>query len=164
VRVERTAHAHLTTEADSKGWDDEPVRATVYVLFCCTDFGRAKIRYTHAGSAGVRRRLAYMRRKRELPDLDTIGTVDLGTDVEGWAREEAIRLWLVHRQKFRWDPWQDWLVVPKGLDGVEVVRLLIEARDAVYQWLGIERPDAQQLAPSEPSALLPGHDPVRASA
>ncbi len=99
-------------------------------------------------------RLAYMRRKRELPDLDTIGTVDLGdcTHVEGWAREEAIRLWLVHRQKFRWDPWQDWLVVPKGLDGADVVRLLIEARDAVYQWLGIERPYAQQLAPSEPSA------------
>jgi hypothetical protein len=119
VRVERTTHAHLTTEADSKGWDGELVRATVYVFFCCTGFGRAKIGYTHAGPAGVRRRLAYMRRKRELPDLDTSGTVDLGdcTDVEGWAREEAIRLWLVHRQNFRWDPWQDWLVVPKGLDG-----------------------------------------------
>jgi hypothetical protein len=52
-----------------------------------------------------------------------------------------MRLWLVHRHGFRWAAWQDWLEVPDGLDGPDVVHLVAAARDAVNAWLGIEDPE-----------------------
>src|SRR5690349_20725057 len=116
-------HVHLLTEGGSQGWDMTEHRGTVYVLWCCASFGRLKIGFTRNGLPGVQRRLDHVRRKRELPSLSAIATVDLGecTEVDGWSREEAMRLWLVHRRDYRWDPWQDWLQAQDGRDVTGVV-------------------------------------------
>ncbi len=154
VRVETTTHAHQTIEAGRWDWDCTTGHdGTVYAFFCCATFGIVKIGYTRKGQPGVLERLAAVRDKRALPGLETIGTVDGGEriDPDGWALEEAMRLWLVHRHHFRWHPWQDWLVVPAGMDSTEVVRLLIAARNAAFAWLGIEDdPVERETTPGEP--------------
>ena len=120
-----------------EGWDCEKVyegSAFVYA-FVTGDQRHVKIGFTRNGDAGVLRRLQDVRRKRSDPKMSLEAKVALPkcTEPDGWAFEEAMRLWLVHRRGFRWHPWQDFLVAPAEFTDWQ--QMLGEAHAAVNAWL-----------------------------
>ncbi len=125
------------------GWDCTTEYDGAYVYAFVTGDGRhVKIGFTRNGETGMRDRFRAARAKRALDDLVCAGAVRLPrcTQPDGWAIEEAMRLWLVHRRGFAWHPWQDYLTVPAGVDRACLVTLLEDAYAAVAAWTGALNP------------------------